>query len=140
MTVKNALKKAGYWLSKEVASIVAPLAAVSSTASSGGDGYLDNFLAVYHVPNQLYQISKAYVVNEGIRDFTSSRFGELSDIVLNAAENIVKRPVETLTAAGIVMLGTKYLPHMIKGASILTKKFKERKSRKQEKLVPKRSY
>jgi hypothetical protein len=111
-----------YKTSKGVANFTAPLAALASTAGDGGKGYLDNLAAVYHVPLQLYHIGKAYVTNEGIRDFLNNRVSDLVSIVTNSAENIVERPVETVTAAAGVYFGVKYLPHLIKGASkILTR-------------------
>ena len=124
MKIKEIPGKIAYAAVKEAASITAPLAALASTAGKGGDGYLDNLVAVYHVPEQIYHAGKAFVMNEGVRTFTFNRLGDLAQIVGNSAENIVKRPLETAVAAGIVYGAVKYSPHMIKGVIGLMRKSK----------------
>lgn len=122
MGIKNISKKIAYGAVKEAAGFVAPLAALSSTAGAGGDGYLDNLVAVYHVPEQMYQVGKAFITNQGVRDFTFQRLGDLASIVGHSAENIIKRPLETAVAAGVVYGLVRFSPHMVKGAIKLLKR------------------
>ena len=129
MGIKKFLGKASYGATKEAARFAAPLTALSSTAGAGGDGYLDNFLAVYHVPKQLFEVGKAYITNEGVRTFTGERLGDLSQLAWNSIKNIVERPTETITAAGIVYLATRFSPAMAKGAFNLFRKNRKRKDK-----------
>lgn len=120
MGIKNIPKKIAYGTVKEIAAFMAPLTALSSTAGKG-DGYLDNIVAAYHVPEQIYQVGKAFITNQGVRDFTFQRLGDLAAIVGSSAKNIVEKPYETALAAGIVYGLTRFSPHIIKGGTSLFK-------------------
>jgi len=122
MGIKELPGKIGYRAVKEVASFIAPLTALASTAGSGGNGYLDNLTAVYHVPEQLYHTGAALVRNTGIRDFSFERLGNLGSMIADTADNVVNRPTETAIAAGIVYGLTRFLPHIVKGAFRLVRK------------------
>ena len=93
--------------------IVAPVTALSSTTSSGEEGYLDNFEAVYHVPEQVYKITKAYADNQG-RDFTRDSLNNLGELVTNSIQNFAETPGETFAVAGIVYLATRFSPFFVK--------------------------
>lgn len=124
MKIKEISGKLAYGTIKEIATFVAPLTALSSTAATNGKDYLDHFVATYHVPEQVYQIGKAFAKNEGIRDFTFKRLNDLATIVSNATKNIVENPVETAVAAGIVYCLTRFSPYIIKGAVNIARKKK----------------
>ncbi len=118
-------RKIAYGAIKEVAGFIAPLTALASTAGKG-EGYLDNLLAVYRVPEQVYYCGKAFVLNEGVRTFTFQRLGDLAEILGSSAKNIVERPYETATAAAFVYGLTRFSPHIVKGALSLGRKSKKR--------------
>ena len=115
MGFKNFMGKLGYKSAKEAARIVAPIAALASTAGAGGEGYLDNVAAVYNAPRQLYEFGKAFVGNEGVRDFTINRLVDLGSLVGQTAENIAERPLETALAAAGVYATVRFTPHLVKG-------------------------
>jgi hypothetical protein len=127
MKLYDIVKKAGYETTKQVAQFVAPLAAVSSMAGKGGNGVLDNLVAIYHVPAQLFYTGKAFITNEGVRDFTLNRLGEVLSIIGSAAKNIVERPIETFGVAATVYVAVKYSPQIVK---YISTKLKQRKGKK----------
>ena len=75
------LGKLGYNISKGVCNFLAPLTAVSSMAGEGGDGVMDNLAAIYHAPKTIYEVGKAFALDEGIRSTGFKVMQELSEVV-----------------------------------------------------------
>jgi len=114
---KNLTAKILYKTADEAASFVAPFAAVSSMAGTGGNGILDNLVAIYHVPKTIGYLGYAFAKDMGIRTTTIYCGKELTDILLNAGKNLIERPLETLGVAGGVYLGIKYAPRIIRATA-----------------------
>jgi len=97
--------------------------AYHSLGSEVNGNFLEGYRGIVQVPATMLNLIKANGSLQGARGLSLEDV-DMNQFVLNAQENIVERPLETLAIVLSTYYVTKFIPHLVKSSPSIWKRTK----------------